>query len=95
MGKGDGGQEERRQQIESERERERVDAVMRLVAVATSGERLCWALIYIVPHERKRESEREMEEKRDEEGGRERELVGRVKDGEKKKLTARTERGKE
>lgn len=46
------------------REGERVDAVMRLVAMATSGARLCWALIYIVPHERRRESEWEMEEER-------------------------------
>lgn len=28
-----------------------VDAVMRSVAVATRGAKLCWALIYIVPHE--------------------------------------------
>lgn len=46
------------------REGERGDAVMRLAAMATSGAGLCWALIYIVPHERRRESEWEMEEER-------------------------------
>lgn len=40
-----------------------VDAVMRLVAMATSGAGLCCALIYIVPHERRRDSKWETEEK--------------------------------
>lgn len=43
---------------------------MRPVAMATSGAGLCWALIYIVPHERRRESEWKMEEERGKEMGR-------------------------
>lgn len=49
-------------------EKEGVDAVMRSVAMATSRAGLCWALIYIVPHERRRESKWEMEEKRERDG---------------------------
>ena len=41
---------------------------MKLVALATSGARLCWAMMYIVPRERKRESRWEMEEKRRRDG---------------------------
>lgn len=53
--------------------------MMKLVALATSGARLCWAMMYIVPCERKRKSRWEMEGKRC------RELVGRVEDRRKKK----------
>lgn len=56
------GEEEKYERIG---ERQRGDAVMRSVAVATSGAGLCWALIYIIPHERRRERKQEMEEKRE------------------------------
>lgn len=75
------GQEEGKKKKEAER-KNTVDAVMRLVAVATSGAGLCCALIYTVPHERRRDSKWEMEEKW------EGELVERVWDLGEKKLTA-------
>ncbi len=67
-GRGQQTEDERKKRKEGGRERERVDAVMRSVAMATSGAGLCWALIYIVPHERWRESKWEMEEKRERDG---------------------------
>lgn len=39
--------------------------MMRSVAMATSGAGLCWALIYIVPHEIKGESKWEPERERE------------------------------
>lgn len=44
------------------RDRERVDAVMRSIAMATTG---AGALIYIVPREGRRESKWETKEKRE------------------------------
>lgn len=52
--KRNGGQEEGEKK--NGKEEHTVDAVMRLVAMATSGAGLCCALIYTVPHERRRDS---------------------------------------
>ena len=67
--------------------------MMRSVAVATSGARLCRAVIYIVPHEREGESKWKMEEKRERDG--ESYWGGLRTEREKKTLKTNSGKGKE